>query len=118
MISVWHRERVQIACLHSFAVWVFFFLLTSVLNCICRELLESLYLHLTEEIGLGAPYSSCSPAEYCLDTSNSLSFWAEGSKSREECAAAPVVNRTEELTKSCCCVVGKRLGIGRVLDYL
>lgn len=44
-------------------------------------------------------YSPCSPAEHCLDTSDSLSlfyFGAEESKSlRKEHAAAAAVNRTE-----------------------
>lgn len=74
---------------------IFFFLLTPILNClncICRELLESLYLDLTAEIELVAPYSSRSWA------SHFSSLWAKGSKSlRKEHAAAAVVNWTEEL---------------------
>lgn len=88
-----------------------FFLINSYSNCMCRELLVLLCLHLTCGF-LFIPK---------LDTSNSLCLSGEkGVNHRERSIRQQlwITGQKNSKANSCCCVMGKRLGIGRVLDCL
>lgn len=58
----------------------------------------------------------CSPAEHCLVLQIPCLFGQKGVTEKGACRSCSRDNRTEELkTKFCFCIMGRRLGIGRVL---
>lgn len=75
MMSVWHRAFRLLVFTHLLSWDCFFFLINSCSELpMYRAIGHYSYISL-KEMGVVAPNSSCSPAEYCLDASNSLSLF-------------------------------------------